>query len=140
MDAHYRRLEAIYDSAPVNNHFLRPTLLVKDGSSTLTIQFDKTHFHAGGGIHGARYFRLMDDAAYFAAASQEKEFFLLTLSFEVKLFRMITTEELECIGTFEGKEGKDYIATAEIYANGKIAAKGKGVFRASEMRYNDIQS
>ncbi len=43
--------------------------------------------HAGGAVHGANYFKAMDDAAFFAANSLVDDVFVLTVSFNVYFLR-----------------------------------------------------
>ncbi len=76
---HYRNLESMYAAAPVNEFYL-PTMTVTEGEAVIEIQALKKHQHSAGGVHGSVYFKLLDDAAFFAANSLEGEMFVLTTS------------------------------------------------------------
>jgi len=66
---HYRRLERLYHQANVQQLFPDSSIRVSHGSAELTLPIDPKYFHGAEAIHGSVYFKLMDDAAYFAVAS-----------------------------------------------------------------------
>jgi len=65
---HYRKLEHMYASAPCNKYYA-PTLQVGDGYAELIISVRSDFFHSAGAVHGAVYFKALDDAAFFAVSS-----------------------------------------------------------------------
>ena len=79
-EQHYRKLERMYLGASINDYF-RPAMTVSDGSARVVIPVRKDFFHAAGAVHGSVYFKAMDDAAFFAAASIVADVFVLTASF-----------------------------------------------------------
>ncbi|MCO4793520.1 MAG: PaaI family thioesterase, partial [Bacteriovoracaceae bacterium] len=94
---HYRNLETMYLAAPINK-FYQPTIEVKEKAATISISVDEKMFHSARGVHGSVYFKMLDDAAFFAVNSLEQEFFVLTISFTTKLTTPVTSGELESIG------------------------------------------
>ena len=65
---HYQRLERLYRAAPVTRLY-GTAVVVSHGASDVTLPVDKRLFHAAGALHGSAYFRVLDDAAFFAANS-----------------------------------------------------------------------
>ena len=90
---HYRKLERMYDAAPINEWFA-PTLTVADGRAEVRIALRSEFHHAAGAVHGALYFKAMDDATFFAANSIVEGFFVLTAKFELELLRPVATGEM----------------------------------------------
>ncbi|GAG05875.1 unnamed protein product, partial [marine sediment metagenome] len=48
-EEHYRRLERMYASAPVNEYYA-PTMRVSEGRAEVTIPMRPDFFHAGGAV------------------------------------------------------------------------------------------
>ena len=67
-DEHFRRLERMYLGAAINEYF-GPTVRIGPGTCEVTIPARPDFFHAAGAVHGAVYFKALDDAAFFAANS-----------------------------------------------------------------------
>ena len=93
-DAHYTALENMYRSAPINE-FYRPEIEVRDSEATIRIEVSDRLFHAGGAVHGAVYFKVLDDAAFFAANSLEREVFVLTTVFNTYLTLDLVPRDFE---------------------------------------------
>ena len=136
---HWNRLEEVYHNAPVNKLF-KPQLVIAERSATSTMYADPAHFHAGGGLHGAFYFKMLDDTAYFAAQSIETEYFLLTGTFEVKFLRPVIEGSLKCEGLLLEQEGKKFRAKAELFQHDKLVATGQGVFIRSGKLLKEISN
>jgi acyl-coenzyme A thioesterase PaaI-like protein len=94
------------------------------------------------------YFKMLDDAAYFAAASLDTEYFLYTVRFETRLTRPVTTELLHAEGLVtlrpEMDEEGNFLggikAVSRLYAEGKLVAEGTGEFRRGGKKLTDIES
>ncbi len=78
--AHFRSLEALYRSAPINGQYRSELKIVGPGRSEIRFQVEETSFHAAGAAHGTIYFKMLDDAAFYAANSLISDRFLLTTS------------------------------------------------------------
>jgi len=50
-DAHFRALEAMYLSAPINQ-FYRPRIVISKEQVEIEIDIDQRFFHAAGAVHG----------------------------------------------------------------------------------------
>ena len=69
-EIHFRKLERMYLSAPVNNQLYNGvTIAISDQRAELTLEIEEKFFHAANAIHGSVYFKMLDDAAFFAVNS-----------------------------------------------------------------------
>jgi acyl-coenzyme A thioesterase PaaI-like protein len=78
---HYRALERLYRAAPVNVLFPSSLEIVGEGRARLTFTVTPEVYHAAGAAHGTIYFKMLDDAAFYAANTLVTDRFLLTTSF-----------------------------------------------------------
>ncbi len=138
MNNHYRKLEAMYQAAPVNEFYL-PDMVVSEGEAEIEIDIKPQHHHAAGAIHGSVYFKMLDDAAYFAVNSLEKDVFVLTTSFTTYLTRPVSQGKLIAKGKVVNHNKSQWIAEAIVYnEEGKEVGRGNGVFVRSKIALNDI--
>ncbi|MFL0804127.1 MAG: PaaI family thioesterase [Agarilytica sp.] len=134
---HYRRLERMYDSSPINT-FFNPTLVVEEGYSTIDMMVEEKFFHAAHAVHGAVYFKMLDDAAWFAVNSLEPQFFVLTSSFTTYLTRPISQGKMTAIGEVVHFNRTQFIAEAVVYdEDEEEIARANGIFVRSTMRLED---
>src|SRR5690606_5880459 len=77
-EAHYRALESLYRAAPINGLFPSRLEIVEAGVSRIRYTMDADVHHAAGAAHGSSYFKMLDDAAFYAANSLVSDRFLLT--------------------------------------------------------------
>ena len=85
--AHYRALESLYAAAPINRFFDSALDIPAAGQSRIRFTVDERHFHAAGAAHGTSYFKMLDDAAFYACNSLVTDRFLLTTQFSLLLTR-----------------------------------------------------
>lgn len=124
---HFKKLESMYLAAPINKFYL-PEIEVSDKKAKITIKVDPKMYHSAQGVHGSVYFKMLDDAAYFAVNSVETEFFVLTTSFTTKLTKVVTAGSLTAIGEIvEFKDGV-WRAKSILYNDDKEVGFGEGVF------------
>ena len=125
---HFRRLERMYHSAPVND-VIPSRLVVSEGQAEVLLTVGKQFWHSGHGLHGSMYFKGLDDAAFFAASSVTPDFFVLTARFEVELLAVVTCETLRALGRFERKDGRKIWASSELFDEaGSLVGRGTGLF------------
>lgn len=129
---HFASLERMYLAAPINT-FYRPTIAVLEGESTIEIDVSTDLFHSGGAVHGSVYFKMLDDAAFFATSSLEREFFVLTTSFTTYLTRPVSSGRLRSVGRVVNRNRSQFIAEAIVYdvKNHEIG-RGNGIFVRSK--------
>jgi len=134
---HFRALEAMYQAAPINE-FYKPTMQVEEGEATIEIDVKSALFHAAHAVHGSSYFKMLDDAAFFAANSLEPEVFVLTTSFTTYITRPISEGKMIAKGKVVNKNKSQFIAEAVVYdQDGNEIGRGNGIFVRSKMRLVD---
>lgn len=132
MDKHFRCLERMYLSAPVNR-FYSPTIRVENENAVIEIDVNPDMFHSGGGLHGSVYFKMLDDSAFFAVNSVEQEYFVLTGTFTVKLKRPVTNGKLRAVGKVTRKDGDKWSAESVLYNDDIEVGSGSGIFIKGNM-------
>ena len=132
---HYRKLETMYLGANVNTKiFDTTTCKIEAEKATITLDISESYFHALGAIHGTVYFKMLDDAAYFAVSSVVKSCFMLTSSFNINILRPVSKGKLTAIGTIRYKSSSIFAAEAKLYnQEGKEVAFGTGNFAKSKL-------
>ncbi|TVT54613.1 MAG: PaaI family thioesterase [Sedimenticola thiotaurini] len=125
---HLRALERMYLAAPINQLYL-PTIAVSEGEAEISIELQSAYHHAAGAVHGSVYFKMLDDAAFFAANSLEPEYFVLTASFTTYLIRPVTKGVMRSVGRVVNQTKNQFIAESVAYdSRGKEIARGNGIF------------
>lgn len=137
-DRHYRNLERMFHAAPIQGILIDAEMLVEKGKASYSLNISPDYFHAASALHGAVYFKLLDDAAYFAAASMEETYFLLTKTYTIHFKRPVEIDRLTAIGELvQTSEGVFTSKSRVINSAGKIVAEGEGVFVRSKKRLID---
>ena len=130
---HFRALENMYMAGPINRIF-EPRITVTREASEIEIVVKESFFHAAGAVHGAIYFKMLDDAAFFAASSVVKDYFVLTKSFTTHLYRPISSGQMRSVGKVLDKSMSGVHAESIVYdGHGKKLGKGTGVFVKGRM-------
>jgi uncharacterized protein (TIGR00369 family) len=125
---HYRKLKRMYEGGAINR-FFRPTLEVADGSAKITMDVDERLFHAARAVHGSVYFKMLDDAAFFAVNSLVEEAFVLTVEFNIHLLRPVSEGRITAVGRVVHRGRRLYVAEAELKDGGdRLIARGSGSF------------
>jgi uncharacterized protein (TIGR00369 family) len=128
--SHYRALESMYVNAPINA-FFRPAMHVEEGSARVTMHVRPDMHHAAHAAHGAVYFKMLDDAAFFATQSLVTDLFVLTVSFNVYLLAPVTDGQMIATGKVVHRSKRLIIAESSIELDGKVVARGSGSFMRS---------
>lgn len=125
---HYQCLQNMYLSAPINQLY-RPLIALSEGVAEITIELQEQFHHAAGAVHGSVCFKMLDDAAYFAAATLERERFLLTSSFTLYLIRPVVSGVIHASGRVVSRTRQQFIAESVLCDGRKREiARGSGVF------------
>ena len=98
-EQHYRALERLYASAPVNAKFASSLHIPGEGRSRLTFTITPDDYHAAGAAHGTIYFKMLDDAAFYAANSLVTDRFLLTTSFNLHFTKPVRAGYIRRVGS-----------------------------------------
>ena len=134
MRNHYEALEAMYVNGPINQ-FFRPAIHVDNGTAEVRMAVRPEMHHAAHAAHGAVYFKMLDDAAFFAVQSLVTDVFVLTVSFNLHLLKPVAGGEVVASGTVVHQSKRLFLAES-ILANGSgdVIARGSGSFMRSAIR------
>ncbi|MBF0509875.1 MAG: PaaI family thioesterase [Deltaproteobacteria bacterium] len=136
-ELHYRALETMYLAAPINEIF-KPRITVSHERAEIEIKVDRALFHAAGAVHGSVYFKMLDDAAFFAANSIVPDRFVLTTSFVTYLTKPISSGRMKSIGRVVNKTRAQIIAESVVYdEHEEEIGRGNGVFVRSKLLLAD---
>ncbi|HEY7096145.1 MAG TPA: PaaI family thioesterase [Terriglobales bacterium] len=131
---HLRKLEHMYLMAPINA-FYSPRISVSHGEAEITIPVKPAFFHAADAVHGSVYFKLLDDAAFFAVNSLIEDYFVLTASFTTYLLRPIAEGTMRATGKVVHAGVRSFIAeSAVVDSEAKEIARGSGNFIVSKIK------
>ena len=131
MTEHFRRLERMYASAPINDYF-RPVLRVSEGTAEVEIPVRPEFFHAAHAVHGSVYFKALDDAAFFAVNSLVPDVFVLTVTYNVYLTRPVSEGVMRAVGRVVHQSRQLFLAEAELFdSRSKQIGRGSGSFMRS---------
>jgi uncharacterized protein (TIGR00369 family) len=133
-DAHLRALEALYDSAPINGLFESRIALPRAGRSEIRFTVSDNTFHAAGAAHGTLYFKMLDDAAFYAANGLVSDRFLLTTAFNLHFTKPMKSGEAVAEGRWISGRRRVFVAEARIVdSSGEECARGTGTFLRSHI-------
>jgi len=132
---HFRKLERMYLSAPINSGFYKGiTLVISDEKAELTLKIEPKFFHAAHAIHGSVYFKMLDDAAFFAVNSVVRDVFVYTVSFNIQLLRPVSEGIIRSTGELKFKSENMFIADSTLFnENNKLVGRGTGNFMRSKI-------
>ena len=132
--AHFRALEALYAAAPINRLFDSSLQIPERGVARIAFEIDERYFHAGGAAHGTGYFKMLDDAAFYAANSLVTDRFLLTTAFNLILTKPLKAGPVTAEGRWVSGQRRVFVAEARLIdADGEEAARGTGTFMKSRI-------
>ena len=132
-DPHYLALESLYRAAPVNQRY-QPEISVDEGRAEISIEIDERDFHSAGAVHGSVYFKMLDDAAFFAANTLERTYFVLTTSFTTYITRPVSKGKMRSVGRVVNRNRSQFIAEAVVYDDDdREIGRGTGIFVRSKL-------
>jgi uncharacterized protein (TIGR00369 family) len=131
--SHHRKLENMYLGAPINQLY-RPAIRIGDGTAEIVLPVSEAFFHAAGALHGSVYFKALDDACFFAAASLVQDVFALTTSFTTYFTRPVSSGVLTATGRVVHAGSNLLVAEGvAVGSDGREAARGSGTFMRSRV-------
>lgn len=123
----------MYLAAPVNRLY-QPQIRVSEGEAEISIELSEQYHHSAGTVHGSVYFKMLDDAAFFAVNSLEPKWFVLTTSFTTYLTRPVSSGRMRAVGRVVNRNKSQFIAEAVVYdGEGQEIGRGNGIFVRSRM-------
>ena len=139
-EQHYRRLERMYLlSAPINKEVYQGIQLsVSKERAELFFKIEPKFFHAANSLHGSVYFKMLDDAAFFAVNSIVNDVFVYTVSFNIQILRPVTGGMVRSVGELKFKSANLFIADASLFnEHNKLVGRGTGNFMKSKIELNE---
>ncbi len=125
----------MYLQANVNTKIYTTTKAsISKEKAVISIEIEDKYFHALGAIHGSVYFKLLDDACFFAVSSIVEDVFVLTTSFNIHFTKPVSSGKIEAVGKVRFKSKNLFTAEASLYnENGDEVAFGTGDFAKSRI-------
>ncbi|OYW47140.1 MAG: thioesterase [Sphingomonadales bacterium 12-68-11] len=131
---HFRALETLYRSAPINRLFASRLEIPAAGRSRITFEVDPAYYHAAGAAHGTLYFKMLDDAAFYAANSLVSDRFLLTTAFNLHFTKPVRAGRVIAEGTWISGRRRVFVAEAHLVdEDGDEIGRGTGTFMRSHI-------
>ncbi len=136
--AHYRALESLYRHAPINGLF-GSRIEISEGFARIEFEVEDRFFHAAGAAHGTLYFKMMDDAAFYACNSLVTDRFLLTTAFNLNFTRPLKAGPVAAEGRWASGRRRVFVAEARLIdSTGEEAGRGTGTFMRSRMPLSSL--
>ena len=133
-EAHFRALESLYAAAPINWLFDSVLEIPEAGIARIRFTIDERYFHAAGAAHGTSYFKMLEDAAVYAANSLVTDRFLLTTAFNLLLTKPLGPGPVIAEGRWVSGQRRVFVAESRLIdASGEEAARGTGTFMRSRI-------
>ena len=136
---HWRALEGLYASAPINALFPSRLEIEREGQARILFDIDPQWFHAAGAAHGTTYFKMLDDAAFYAANTLVTDRFLLTTSFNLLFSRPIRSGRVVAEGRWISGRRRVLVAEARLVdEEGEEVGRGTGTFMRSQFALSSL--
>ena len=109
-------------------------LRVAPGEAEVSIEVTDKFFHSAGTAHASFYFKALDDAAWFAAATLEEELFVLTVTLTTYVTRPISSGRLRAVGKVVNRNNTQFIVESVAYDEaGREVARASGIIVKSKI-------
>jgi uncharacterized protein (TIGR00369 family) len=136
MSTHFAALEAMYVNGPINQYF-RPLIHVEEGEAEIRMAVRPDMHHAAHAAHGAVYFKMLDDASFFAVQSLVTDTFVLTVGFQVYLLAPVVEGEMVATGKVVHQTKRLFLAESVVHVAETVVARGNGTFMRSATRLDE---
>ena len=131
---HWRALENLYAAAPINQMFESRLTIIGEGAARIDFSIDERLHHAAGAAHGTVYFKMLDDAAFYAANTLITDRFLLTTSFNLHFVRPVKRGPVVAEGRWISGRRRVLVAESRLVdAEGEEIGRGTGTFMRSRI-------
>ena len=138
--AHYRALESLYRHAAINRLFASEIEIPQAGLARIRFEVGPETDHAAGAAHGTLYFKMMDDAAFYACNAMVSDRFLLTTAFNLVFTRPLKAGPVVAEGRWISGRRRVFVGEARlILPDGEEAARGTGTFMRSHIPLSSLE-
>ena len=136
---HWRALESLYACAPVNAAFDSQLEIIGEGEARIRFEVEERAYHAAGAAHRMLYFKMLDDAAFYAANTLVSDRFLLTTSFNLHFTKPVRKGPAVAEGRWISGKRRVLVAEARIVdAEGEEIGRGTGTFMRSRIALSGL--
>jgi len=136
---HWRALEGLYASAAINALFPSELTILGEGRTRIVFHVEERHYHAAGAAHGTIYFKMLDDAAFYAANTLVTDRFLLTTSFNMHFTRPVKKGPIIAEGRWVSGRRRVLVAESRLLdTEGEEIGRGTGTFMRSRMALSGL--
>ena len=119
------------------HHNMDMKLEFKGGNATLSCAVTPSIINLVGIVHGAIYFKLMDDACFFAALSLNKSKFVATSDFNIHYLKPISEGRITAKASVIQKRKRFYLCEAKIFDDeDQLCSYGSGKFVEPKTQYS----
>ena len=137
--AHFTALASLYRAAPINGLFRSEIEIPEAGVARIRFEVTPETFHAAQAAHGTLYFKMMDDAAFYAANSLISDRFLLTTAFNLHFTKPMRSGQAIAEGRWISGKRRVFVAEARILdSEGEECARGTGTFLRSHIALSSL--
>jgi acyl-coenzyme A thioesterase PaaI-like protein len=137
-DDHMERLALMYERAPINALY-RPLISLAPSQARIAMDAAPQFWHAAGALHGSFYFKGLDDAAWFAAATMEPKYFLVTTAFTTYITRPMSSGRMTIRGQMVSSNRTQFIAEAVAFdADDHEVARASGILVRSKVELASV--
>lgn len=137
--AHFRALESLYRQAEINRLFSSELEIVEPGFARIRFDVGPETNHAAGAAHGTIYFKMMDDAAFYACNSLVSDRFLLTTAFNLVFTQPIKAGPVIAEGRWISGKRRVFVGEARLLLpDGEEAGRGTGTFMRSHIPLSSL--
>ena len=138
-DVHFRALERLYAAAPINQLFESRLSIMEEGRSRLEFNITEQVYHAAGAAHGTIYFKMLDDAAFYAANTLVTDRFLLTTSFNLHSTKPVRAGKVIAEGKWVSGRRRVFVAESRLIdEEGDEIGRGTGTFMRSHIALSGL--
>ncbi|WP_100260087.1 PaaI family thioesterase [Qipengyuania seohaensis] len=138
-EGHWRALEGLYASAPINHLFDSKLDITGEGRARITFDVTEAAYHAAGAAHGTIYFKMLDDAAFYAANTLVTDRFLLTTSFNLHFTKPVREGRVVAEGRWVSGKRRVFVAESRLVdAEGDEIGRGTGTFMKSRISLSSL--
>lgn len=138
-ELHFRALERLYESAPVNALFDSRLEIIETGHARIRFAVTPAIHHAAGAAHGTIYFKMLDDAAFYAANTLATDRFLLTTSFNLHFTKPVREGEVVAEGRWVSGRKRVFVAESRLVdEEGEEIGRGTGTFMRSRISLSSL--
>lgn len=126
----------MYLDANINTEVYEGTQIqISGGRAEIRLNVAEKYHHALGAMHGSVYFKMLDDAAYFAVSSVVEDVFVLTTSFNLHFLRPEKNGIIRAEGKIKFASKKLFVGEAHLFNDqDKEIAFGTGNFMRSSTK------